>query len=78
MWDKIWFYIQDFGWPFIIDLGSMLLKLILIITIMLVVLEILKAIGVLKVAQNILQEMVQMNMGILILGNKHGILYLNI
>ena len=54
MWDKIWFYIQDFGWPFIIDLGSMLLKLILIITIMLVVLEILKAIGVLNFLNKIL------------------------
>ena len=38
MLDKIWFYIKDFGLPFIMDLGSMLLKLIVIITLMLVTL----------------------------------------
>ena len=54
MLDKIWFYIKDFGLPFIMDLGSMLLKLIVIITLMLVTLEILKTIGVLKFLNKIL------------------------
>lgn len=54
MWDKIWFYVKDFGLPFIKDLGSMLLKLVIIITIMLVVLEILKAIGVLNFLNRLL------------------------
>lgn len=54
MWDQIWFYIKDFGLPFIVDLGSMLLKLIIIITVMLVVLEILKLIGVLNFLNKLL------------------------
>lgn len=54
MWDKIWFYVKDFGLPFITDLGSMLLKLVIIITIMLVVLEILKAIGILNLLNKLL------------------------
>lgn len=54
MWDKIWFYVKDFGLPFINDFGSMLLKLVIIITIMLVVLEILKVIGVLNFLNRLL------------------------
>lgn len=54
MWEQIEFYIKDFGLPFITDLGSILLKLSLIITIMLVSLEILKAIRVLNILNRIL------------------------
>ena len=54
MWVKIWFYVKDFGLPFIKDLGSMLVKLVIIITVMLVVLEILKAIGVLNFLNRLL------------------------
>lgn len=54
MWNKIWFFIEDFFPLFLRDLFNMLIKLVVIITLILIAIEILKALKILKILNKLL------------------------